>query len=254
MELNFKKIGSGSPLVILHGLFGSLDNWMTLGKAFAENHTVYLVDQRNHGASPHDDIFDYDAMASDLDKFLKSNKVNNPVLIGHSMGGKTVMRYAQLHPNEWEKLIVVDIAPRSYPVHHQHIIDGLNALRLHEISSRAEADEQLSDYVKDAGQRQFLLKNLQRRPEGGFQWKVNLPVIEKNIELIGEGCTDDQPLHGEVLFIRGSESHYIGEDDYEEILRLFPEAAIETVDGAGHWVHAEKPRELYTLVKNFIDS
>lgn len=253
MELNYRSFGAGKPLVILHGLFGTLDNWMTLGKAFAENHTVYLVDQRNHGQSPHDDEFNYDVMAADLDEFLHSKQIKNPVLLGHSMGGKTVMRYAQIHPHEWDKLIVVDIAPRSYPVHHQQIIEGLKSLPIEDITSRSEADTQLSTYVSDQGQRQFLLKNLQRSPEG-FKWKMNLPVIEENIELMGEGLTSEPPLTGDILFIRGEKSQYIRPEDYDEIYRLFPDARIETIEDAGHWVHAEKPGELFELVRNFIDS
>lgn len=253
MKLNYKSLGSGPPLVILHGLFGSLDNWMTLAKVFAEKHTVYLVDQRNHGLSPHDSEFNYTAMANDLGEFLDDHGLQDPILLGHSMGGKTVMKFGLDRPDRWKKIVVVDIAPRAYPVHHQKILAGLNAIPVSTISSRGEAEKRLSEYVADIGQRQFLLKNLKRTPDG-FAWKMNLPVIEREIEIIGEGFLDHSPVAGPVLFIRGANSDYINDSDIDSLTALFPDAGLVTIHGAGHWVHAEKPAELVKAVQDFIDA
>ena len=252
MELNYKKLGEGKPLIILHGLFGTLDNWMTLGKALSEHFTVYLVDQRNHGLSPHSDEFNYDVMAKDLEEFIEMHNLDRPSIIGHSMGGKTAMTFALRHPDQWDHLVVVDIAPKAYPVHHQQIIDALKALPVESLESRNEADEMLARDITDFGQRQFLLKNLQRNKEGGFSWKMNLDVIEENIEDIGQGMEDPLATEKKVMFVRGANSHYIRDEDYILINQLFPNARIETIEGAGHWVHAEKPEELFNLLLEFL--
>ncbi len=252
MELNYKTFGEGKPLVILHGLFGSLDNWLTLGKEFSEFRKVYLVDQRNHGQSPHSDEFSYEAMARDLKEFLEQHEISEPAILGHSMGGKTAMTYAVTYPGDWERLIVVDIAPKTYRVHHQEIIDALNKLDVSSLETRGEAEEALSGEIKDEGERLFLLKNLKRNREGGFSWKMNLDAIEKNIEEIGQGLETRQATEKPVLFIRGEKSRYIKDEDFILINQHFPNARIETVSGAGHWVHAEKPEELFGLVKDFL--
>ncbi len=254
MELNYKKLGEGKALIILHGLFGTLDNWMTLAKALSEHYTVYLVDQRNHGLSPHSDTFNYDAMADDLVEFIKTHHIDQPSIIGHSMGGKTAMTFALQHPDMWDHLVVVDIAPKAYPVHHQQIIDALKSLPVASITSRNEADEMLARDITDFGQRQFLLKNLQRKKEGGFEWKMNLEVIEKNIDEIGKGVENPLTTAKKVMFVRGGNSHYVKDDDYILINQLFPNARIETIQEAGHWVHAEKPDELLALLQDFLRS
>ena len=181
MMLNYRKLGSGEPLIILHGVFGSSDNWQTLGKQFAENHEVYLVDQRNHGNSFHHDDFNYDVMSEDLMNLIKYEQLDRVNLIGHSMGGKTVMNFACKYPDMVNKLTVVDIAPKTYPPHHQQIFKAFHAVDLTNIQTRGEADKQMSTIISDFGTKLFLLKNLKRTPDG-FSWKVNLPVIEKNIK------------------------------------------------------------------------
>lgn len=252
MKLNYKKLGQGKPLIILHGLFGSLDNWLTHAKTLADHYEVYLVDQRNHGNSPHDDEFNYAVMADDLYEFIKEHKIENPHILGHSMGGKTAMKFALQHADMWDKLIVVDIAPKSYPVHHDQIIEGLEAIPVDALESRGEADNILEEYIDEFGTRQFLLKNLSRKKEGGFEWKINLPVIKKNIELMGEGIEEHLAIEKDVLFIRGEKSNYIKNDDSILIMQLFPNATVETIKGAGHWVHAEKPKELLETVMGFL--
>ena len=251
MQLNFKKLGEGTPLIILHGVFGSLDNWMTLGRVFSETFLVYLVDQRNHGNSPHSDDFNYDLMVEDLKGLLDNEGLSNIHLLGHSMGGKVAMHFATKYPEYIEKLCVVDIAPKYYPPHHQMIFEGFDSVDLPNLTSRKEADEQLSTVIQNMGVRQFILKNLDRSKEG-FQWKLNVEAIRNAIENIGEGLERDVSYAGETLFIAGGNSDYIQTPDHQLIKGFFPNATIEVVSGAGHWVHAEKPRELGELVFRFL--
>ena len=178
MKLNFKKTGSGPPLVILHGLFGSLDNWFSIAKELVEHYTLYLIDQRNHGDSPHAEVWNYAVMVEDLKELLDAEGLGKVFLMGHSMGGKTVMNFAMKYPDRVQKLIVADIAPRYYPIHHQAILEGLNSLDLKSIQSRKEADEQLALFIPELGVRQFLLKSLTRGSEG-FAWKINLKMWGK---------------------------------------------------------------------------
>src|SRR6478736_6863187 len=186
MKLFFRESGQGQPLIILHGLFGSSDNWYSHAKTFAPFFKVYLVDQRNHGQSPHSDEFNYKALTLDLEEFIKEHAIQNPIILGHSMGGKTAMNFAIKNPDKLDKLVVVDIVPKYYPVHHDQILEGLEAIDLKAVQSRNVADKILSNYVPEPDVRQFLLKNLSRN-ENGFEWKINIAGIDKNIEQIGAG-------------------------------------------------------------------
>lgn len=251
MKLYFRKIGEGKPLVMLHGVFGSSDNLFTVSKTIAEQgFCVYTLDARNHGQSPRSEEFDYEAMAADLNEFLTDNNIENPVILGHSMGGKTVMQYAMRYDN-YEKLIIVDIAPKHYPTHHNHIIEGLNAIDLTQIKSRNDATAIFKDYVSDFGEQQFLLKNLYRTDSGGFDWRVNVPVISKEIHQIGKELINVQTVDKPVLFIRGGDSPYIQDEDISAIKSVFTNAEIQTIAGANHWVHAIKPREFVESVVEF---
>ncbi len=252
MDLNFKTFGAGDPLVILHGLFGTLDNWQTLGRQFAEHFMVFLVDQRNHGRSPHTGSMNYPAMADDLHYFMESHWLYRSHIMGHSMGGKTAMQLALQYPDMVDKLIVVDIAPKAYPPNHQFIFDALFAIDLDQVDSRADAEEQLARHIQDSGIRQFLLKNLTRTREGAYRWKMNLPVIYQHYQEIVGATTGDDPYEGPALFIRGANSPYILDADFPMIRQLFPQARIETIPGAGHWVHADQPEKLFRLVVDFL--
>ncbi|HET6245506.1 MAG: alpha/beta fold hydrolase [Bacteroidetes bacterium] len=257
MKLNFKKLGSGKPLIILHGLFGSLDNWQTIGKQFAEKFTVYLVDQRNHGQSPHNVAWDYQVMVDDLDDLIHDENIQKPILIGHSMGGKTAMLYANQKPEKIAGLVVVDIAPKQYDPHHEHILKALNAVDLDKITTRKEAEDILSDYIKDSGTKQFLLKSLYWNDleNKKLDWRFNRKVISENIATAGLGIQFHKPLTGfAVLFIAGGKSDYITEKDHDFIKKMFPEAEIKTIENAGHWVHAEAPVDFYSIVFEFIES
>jgi len=251
MKLHYKKLGHGQPIIILHGLFGMLDNWQSVANVLAENYEVWLVDQRNHGHSPHSDAFNYDVMAADLHEFIQDHHLHLPVVIGHSMGGKTAMRHAQLFPNDLSKLVVVDMGIKQYPVHHDIIIAALNQVDTDTIQSRKEAEEILIPNIPDFGTRQFLLKNLYWTDEKKLNWRFNLSVIEREIDKVVEALPNVEVLLP-VLFIRGEKSNYIVEDDYPAIKKLFPKAAISTVANAGHWVHAEAPQKVIELVNQFM--
>lgn len=252
MKLFYRELGGkGQPLIILHGLFGSSDNWLTQAKMLAGKFHVYTIDQRNHGQSPHSDDFNYDLLADDIHGFLIMNAIDDPIVLGHSMGGKAAMKFAIAHQELLSKLIVVDIAPKAYPVQHTKIIEGLKSIPVDSISSRNEAEEILSGYVDEHDVRQFLLKNLQRKPEGGFAWRVNLPAIEKNIEKIGEGISSAKKFEKPTLFIRGSRSNYVLDEDQALINEIFPQAILRTME-TGHWVQAEKPGEFVDEIVNFI--
>lgn len=251
MKLNFKKTGSGHPLVILHGLFGSLDNWFSIAKELTEHYTLYLVDQRNHGDSPHADAWNYDVMVGDLKELLDAEGLDKIYLMGHSMGGKTVMNFAVKYPEYVEKLIVADIAPRYYAPHHETILEGLNSLDLKSIQSRKEADEQLAEYVPELGTRQFLLKSLTRGSEG-FAWKINLSVISKNIENVGEALAEGSQFTGPTLFLAGGNSNYIQQKDLPDLESHFPNHELEFVANAGHWLHAEQPHAVVEEMRKFL--
>ncbi|BDD03095.1 alpha/beta fold hydrolase [Aureibacter tunicatorum] len=254
MKLFFREISSeGQPLIIIHGLFGFSDNWVTFAKQLTDNYRVLLIDQRNHGNSPHSDIWDYEAMAEDLREFIEDLQLENPIIMGHSMGGKAAMEFAIRYPSMLEKLIVVDIAPKSYPLHHQKIIAGLESLDLKNIKSRQEADKQLEKFIPEFGTRLFLMKNLARDKEGNFKLKMNLPVISQNIANVVASISEGAHFMKPTLFIRGDQSDYILDSDFDLIEDIFSDVEIETVENAGHWIHADKPQELLNIVKDFID-
>ena len=252
MKLFFRQSGQGDPLIILHGLFGSSDNWYSLAKIFAEHFTVFQVDQRNHGQSPHSDDFDYRLLTEDLAEFIQAHAIQRPVIMGHSMGGKTAMNFAVRYPQQLSRLIVVDIVPKEYPVHHDAILEGLKAVPLEGIKSRAEADQILSGYVPEFPVRQFLLKNLSRKNNGGFEWKINLSAIDNNIERLGAGMVFPGIYEGPALFITGTQSNYFDEGDEEGIQSIFPRAEFAVMD-TGHWVQAEKPEEFAQVVLNYLE-
>jgi esterase len=254
MNLFFRKVGEqGQPIIILHGIFGSSDNWLTIAKVLGETNQVYLLDQRNHGQSPRSETFDYEVMAEDLKEFIDFHALKNVILIGHSMGGKVVMQFAMNYPNAFSKLIVVDIAPKFYPVHHAELLRGLASIDLQQLQNRTQANELMKAFENSEGVRQFLLKNLWRNPNKNneFDWRINLPVITKNIDIVGHELMHEKPIQQPTLFIRGSESHYILPEDERKIWELFPNYELETIEGAGHWVQADKPKEFLEIVKQF---
>ena len=254
MQLNYKKIGeTGKALIILHGVFGFLDNWLTIGKTISElGFQVYLVDQRNHGRSPHDGGLNYATFANDLKEFLDQQNIVNPILLGHSMGGKTVMQYAVTFPGTYEKLVIADIGPKEYPIHHTKILKGLNAVPINEIESRQQADDVLADYEPLLSVRQFLLKNLYRKEEGGFGWRFNLPLLSSSMANVGFPIIAEKPVEVPVLFMRGDKSDYILDQDWEDILKIFPQAQLVTIENSGHWIQAEQPKAFVKSLTEFL--
>ncbi|AWW00682.1 alpha/beta fold hydrolase [Arcticibacterium luteifluviistationis] len=250
MKLFFRKVGEGKPLIILHGFLGSSDNLFTISKQLAAaGFAVYLLDARNHGQSPSSSEHNYTLMAEDLAEFIKDENIVNPVILGHSMGGKTVLQYAQKYDN-YEKLVIVDIAPKFYPTHHDKIIAGLNAIPINSLKSRKEAETIFSEYVSDPGERMFILKNIYRTDEG-FAWRINIPTLSKELENIGEEIVSTKQIDKPVLFLKGSESDYIKEGDFDVIKETYVNAELIEIEGANHWVHATKPKEFVEAVSNF---
>ena len=253
LPLFYRDFGKGEPIVILHGLFGSSDNWLSQGKILSEKYRVILVDLRNHGQSPHDEANDYPTMAGDVKALLDLLKIKPIHLMGHSMGGKVAIQFSLLYPEYLKSLTVVDIAPKKYPMHHDRIMEGLKAIPIQTLESRNMADSHLQNYVSNQGIRQFLLKNLQRMPDGHFQWKINIPILERNLGyLLGMEFSSgvfDKPS----LFIRGARSNYVEPGDEKYIFPLFPTAQIVSLD-TGHWVHSEKPEEFLHTVFTFLET
>lgn len=255
MKLNFKKVGEGEhKVVILHGLFGSLDNWMTHARFLAsKGFEVYLVDQRNHGKSPHEQGHNYELMASDLDEFFNDHQIVSPYLIGHSMGGKTVMQYVMTYRHSVKKLLVVDIAPKYYPPHHKTIIDAFRSVDIVNLVSRKEAQERMRSHIDNVGVMQFLLKNLDRTPSG-FKWKVNLEEVISNIDNVGSTYDFVSPQELETLFIRGAKSDYILNEDRELLKAHFPNSNLVTIKDAGHWVHAEQYDNFTKVLLHYLNA
>lgn len=254
--LHYLDQGQGRPLVILHGLFGTLDNWQSLARRWATEAglRVVSVDLRNHGRSFHSPEHSYALMAEDvLALFDHLHLGPDTTLLGHSMGGKVAMRLALDHPERLARLIVVDIAPRFSNMEHQDdILAGLLAVNLAALTSRQEADAALTPYVSNLGTRQFLLKNLYRKDDNSFAWRINLAGLATQLPAVGEAITGPTPFLKPALFIRGGLSGYITADDkLHGIPALFPNSEVATVVDAGHWVHAEKPEEVFELVRDF---
>jgi|TARA_B100001094_G_C18191674_1_gene807730 pimeloyl-ACP methyl ester carboxylesterase len=251
MNLHFTKLGNGEPILIVHGLFGSSDNWRTLGKKFSENNTVYLIDLRNHGRSAHSDEMNYEIMAEDLMNLIIKENIILPTLLGHSMGGKAALMFVKKFPDIIGKLIVADIGIKSYPMHHELILEGLNSIDLNKINSRSEAQKKIAVHIEEVGVQQFLLKNLYWIEKGQLAWRMNLNIIEKNIQEILKRINLEKN-YTKTLFLRGGLSNYILLEDFEEIQSKFPNGKIKTIENVGHWLHAENPLEFYRLVMNFI--
>ncbi|MEO9894008.1 alpha/beta fold hydrolase [Aurantibacter sp.] len=253
--LHSKIIGEGQPLLILHGFLGMSDNWKTLGNKYAEKgFQVHLIDQRNHGKSFWSDEFNYELLASDIVAYLHHHQKEKCSIIGHSMGGKTAMQFASSYPNYLEKIIIADIAPKYYPPHHQNIIDALNMLNLSEIDSRSGAESELEKHISEFGIRQFLLKNLYWINKGELGWRFNLSVLSEKMEEIGENIASSSIFEGQTLFLKGDRSEYVIAADEGNIKNHFPNAQIETIDNAGHWLHAENPVQFFKKSLSFLKS
>jgi esterase len=265
MELFYRRIGKGKPLIILHGLYGSSDNWLSIGKQLAGSREVFLVDWRNHGHSPHHPVHTYSALRDDLHEFLVQHSLFRPVLMGHSMGGKAAMFFAMMHPKLIEKLIVVDISPCSYKaenhpnesLQHKILLQAMRSVDLPALTSRADADRKLAETIQSHAIRQFLLKNLKKDSHNRFYWILNLSALENHLADLFLGI-DSLPLPVgfrldlPALFIRGQLSGYIGDKDMECIRGYFKNSAVITIPMASHLVHAEQPGLFLETVRDFL--
>ncbi len=245
--------GEGKPLLILHGFLGMSDNWKTLGTQFvSEGFQIHLLDLRNHGKSFHSDNFSYELMVEDVYAYCKAHDLEKITLLGHSMGGKTAMLFAMTHPEMVEKLIVADIGPKFYPQHHQTILAGLNAVDFSKKPSRNEVEEILTNYITDFGTKQFLLKSLYWKEPGQLAFRFNLAVFNQKIDEIGKPLAENSIFAAHTLFIRGGNSNYILDCDFENIKHHFPTVTIETIPNTGHWLHAENPKLFYEIASSFL--
>ncbi len=251
MKLNYRVIGEGQPLIILHGLFGSSDNWLTHAKRFSEYFKVILVDQRNHGHSEWSDEFNYSLLANDLHDLLNDLGLKDSFIMGHSMGGKTAMTFAQEFPEMLTKLIVVDIGIKQYPMHHDEILEGIHAVSSGKMNSRSEAESLMLPFIPSVGVRQFLMKNLYWKEKERLAWRMNVEILEKEMLNI-LSALPKQEVFTPTLFIRGEQSNYILDEDWNDIENAFPDSNIVTIKNAGHWVHAEAPEEFINEVLGFL--
>lgn len=254
MLLHSNIIGEGKPFIILHGFLGMSDNWKSLGKQFAQaGFQAHLIDQRNHGRSFHSDDFNYDVLSEDLKSYCDAHNLKDIILLGHSMGGKTAMLFATQYPEYVSKLIIADISPRFYPIHHDAILEGLASLDFETLKSRGEADKLLSNYVSDYGTRLFLLKNLYWVEKGILDLRINLDALTDNVSEVGEALPLHSKYEGATLFLKGDRSEYIANQDEAIIKSHFSNAKIETIVNSGHWLHAENPKDFYNAVINFVN-
>lgn len=272
MELFYRKYGEGAPLIIVHGLYGASDNWVGIGRRLAESFEVFLIDQRNHGRSPHSPEHNYDLMVEDLHEFIDAQSIEKAILVGHSMGGKTVMHFAKKYPEKLSALIVLDIAPKSYvqlakeqfsknnaknrQLSHYHILKAMKAIDFLLVKTRKDVDAELALTIKDLRVRQFLLKNIHRAKDNSLSWSINVASLYNNLDEIMNGGLEpnsEQITGFPVLFVRGADSNYIKDEDMEQIESIFPYAELETIDKAGHWLHAEQPEKLLSLLVDFLE-
>ena len=253
MKLHSKIYGDkGQDLIVIHGLFGMGDNWNSLGKQFSKYCKVHLIDLRNHGRSPHSTEFNYEVMCEDILEYMQDKDISNPIILGHSLGGKLAMKFAFTHPDKIEKLIVADISPRKYNTDfHQNLLRTLYKLPLEDFDKREEIDEVLSSIYEDKGMRLFLLKNLYRNENKEFSWRFNIEVLLEKVSNMQEADFIEGVCNIPTHFLRGDNSDYIISTDELIINKHFSDFSIATIDGAGHWLHAEKPEQFYNEVMGF---
>ena len=264
MKLFFRKMGEGPPVIILHGLYGSSDNWITIAKTLSDSYTLYIPDQRNHGKSPHSSRHDYTEMTADLEELVMENISGKFVIIGHSMGGKVAINFTFHHPERIASLIVADISPfRRYPddlaivESHEKILKTLLFTDISSAASRKEAEKMVMEKILDKKVAGFLLKNISRDKTGKFKWSINAPALYNNIEKLMSGLVIPDEVTGgitgfPVLFIRGGESEYLPDSHKTDISKLFPAAEFITIPETGHWLHADKPSEFVQIVRDFL--
>ncbi len=251
MNLFFKQAGEGKALLLLHGLFGSLENLGMIARPLSEKFQTYSLDLPNHGRSPHDDHISLESLADSVVTWMDQQKLENVSLVGHSLGGKTAMEIALAQPERIEKLAVIDIAPVAYQSNHDDVFAGLLAIDPEQLNSREEADEMLANYLHDSTLRSFLLKNLIRDQVGRFAWRMNLKVLHRDYMKILEANRDGN-YDGPVLFLKGEHSNYIKDEYKPAVISRFPKAQMKIIQGTRHWLHAEKPEMVSRALSKFL--
>lgn len=254
MQLFYRHFGSGLPVVILHGLFGLSDNWVTFARQLSRHFSVFIPDLRNHGQSPHSMVFDFPSLENDVLEMIETWGLTEVILIGHSLGGKTAMFFALHHPEMVKKLVVVDISLRkSLPGgEHQQLLDAMLAVDFSHVRSRNDVDSLLREKVPNRRIRQFLLKNIYWRDRHRLDWRPDLRSINDNLLAIFEGVDVQGRYEGPVMMIRGGLSGYVEDSDLNDLSVKFPGAEVETIANASHWVHADAPGEFFSLVNGFL--
>jgi esterase len=257
MELFYREYGEGKPMIILHGLLGISDNWVGFARQLSEEgYRIFIPDQRNHGQSPHHPVLNYYALTDDLSEFIEDHKLEKPVILGHSMGGKVAMRYTLEHPIAVDRLIVVDTSLRTYFAFHYHLklIDAMLSVDFSQVFARQEVEAKLAEKIQDPRLVQFLLKNLFWKEKGKLGWRPDLQAISYHVDSMYDGVFYSTKYERPALFVRGGRSDYILEEDIPVIRQSFPEAIVKTIENGTHWVHADEPEEFYKTVLDFLKS
>jgi|TARA_B100001059_G_C17786593_1_gene557502 pimeloyl-ACP methyl ester carboxylesterase len=251
-QLNFRQLGSGKDIIILHGLLGSLDNWISVAHKLASNYKITILDLPNHGKSYHSDLFSYKEMADVLNNFIEKKNILNPTIIGHSMGGKVALQYAELFPKSISQLVVVDVFNKEYDTKRfAHIFKAISVISSSKFNSRKEANDLIKEIVVSEGERNFVLKNLKRN-EDGFSWYPNVDLLNKSIFEISSKIHLTSKVDISTLFIKGQNSNYIMNEDIDGLPNLFSNFKVIEVPNSGHWVHAENPSAFISTIENFI--
>ena len=251
-KLNFRQFGSGKDIIILHGLLGSLDNWISVAHKLASNYKVTILDLPNHGKSYHSDLFSYKEIAHSLNNFIKDKNILNPTIIGHSMGGKAALQYAELFPDSISKLIIVDVFNKEYDTERfSHIFKAISTISSSKFNSRKDANNLILEIIKSEGERNFILKNLKREGDN-FSWQPNVNLLNKSIYEISSKINLKSKIDINTLFIKGQNSNYITDVDINELPNSFSDFNVVEVPNSGHWIHAENPSGFISTIKNFI--
>ncbi|MFH0892895.1 MAG: alpha/beta fold hydrolase [Bacteroidota bacterium] len=250
MKLFFQKMGEGRPLFILHGLFGLSDNWYSIGKKLSSQFCVYIPDMRNHGHSGHSDDMNYEVMSDDLTAFIESENITNPIIVGHSMGGKVALQFALNHSDIPAGLIIIDITAAQYPLHHKKFTQDLLQVNFSDVKERKDIEIQLEQFISEPAVLQLMMKNIQRNDKGRFHWKFNLDAISRNLENIHARIYSENTFKKPAMLLRGTDSEFVKEDSFAETKLLFPLLELSTIENAGHWVQADQPEEvLYKIIR-----
>ena len=265
MKLFYRKYGEGPPLMILHGLYGSSDNWVTIAKAVSRKFTVYLPDLRNHGLSPHSDLHDYEALSTDIYELAGELGLEKFFLAGHSMGGKAAAFFAVRWPGKTQGLVIADISPFAAPEirtpeysQHLSILRTIIDTDISSAASRNEVEILLREKITSSRTRGMIMKNLQRMPDNKFSWKINAPALLTNLDKIMSGLPRPSVNYTvvtgfPVLFLKGENSGYLPDSDRGDILKVFPAAEIQVIRNAGHWIHSDNPEAVIKALVDFGD-